>query len=532
MRKPSLTLLALVAIVSALFAGQGCTQPSGQQDISIPQKDTLTLFDTGPITLDPAISQESTSHTYVMQIFSGLVRLDQNMEPVGDIAEEWEMAGGGTVYTFHLLQNATFHDGKQITARDFKYSWERACRPETGSPTASTYLNDIVGARQVLDGQAQEIVGINVVDDYTLQVTIDAPKAYFLAKMTYPVAFVVDQSNVAAGEEWWRAPNGSGPFKLEAWREDQLLILERNELYYRDKAGVEHIVFLLWGGVPMQMYENGEIDVTYVSLGNLERALDQSNPLHDELMVFPELSITFIGFNCTGQPFDHADVRLALCHAVDRQGLVTQFLKDSVTAAGCILPPGMPGHSDEVTGPGYDLEQAAALLSQAGYSNTTAFPSVVFSAPGEGCNVASWLTAILWGWNQDLDVPCEVVQLESEAYFYRLDEELGDMFLFGWVADYPDPQNFLEVLFHSDSVNNYANYSNPQVDALLEQAAVEQDTSTRFDLYRQAEQLIVSDGACIPLWFGINYVLIKPHVKGYTLNPLGIPLLAQVSVEE
>ncbi|MBL7209229.1 MAG: peptide ABC transporter substrate-binding protein, partial [Dehalococcoidia bacterium] len=455
----------LVLLITALCLNSTCLLWDGQDSLSIPQKNTLTLVDAGPMTLDPTISQDVGSHSYIMQIFSGLVALDENMEPVGDIAEQWDISDDGKTYTFHLRQDVSFHDGKKVTARDFKYSWERACHPDTESPTAPTYLNDIVGVKEMLAGETEAIEGVRVLDDYTLQVTMDAPKAYFLAKLTYPVAFVVDEANVKSGEEWWHKPNGSGPFKLKEWREDELVLLERNETYYRDKAKLSYVAFLLWGGVPMQMYERGEIDATYVSLDNLERVMDESNPLHQELVVLPELSLVYIGLNTTKPPFNDPKVRQAFCRAVDIQRLISQLLKGSVIPADGILPPGMPGYGGEIQGLDYDLEQARTLIAEAGYADDADLPPLAFTVPGEGGNVPTWLTSILWQWKQGLEVEIEVRQLESEAYLYRLDEEMDEMFFFGWVADYPDPQNFLEVLFHSQTVNNKGKYSNPDVDS-------------------------------------------------------------------
>ena len=147
---------------------------------------TLCLWDIGPITLDPAISADMSSHTYVMQIFSGLVRLDHELNIVPDIAESWEQSTDGKTYTFYLHQGVKFHDGGEVKAADFKYSWERACDPDTGSGTAGTYLGDIIGVKDMLAGEAEEISGIEVIGDYTLRVTIDAPKAYFLSKLAIP----------------------------------------------------------------------------------------------------------------------------------------------------------------------------------------------------------------------------------------------------------------------------------------------------------------------------------------------------------
>jgi len=519
-------------LLVAILCTSSCGLLADDQPVSIPRNNTLTLFDTGPITLDPAMSQDSGSHSYVVQIFSGLVALDGDMQSVGDIAETWETGEDGRVDTFHLRQDVTFHDGTPVTAGDFKYSWERACRPETGSPTAPTYLGDIVGVQDMLSGDAGEIEGVRVIDDYTLEVTIDAPKAYFLAKLTYPVAMVIDSAEAGGGGEWWRTPNGTGPFKLKEWVQDELVLLQRNDLYYGDKAKVDYVAFLLWGGTPMQMYELGEIDVTSVYLSDLDRVMDEDNPLHQELQVLPEMSLSYIGFDTTRPPFDDVLVRQAFCHATDRESLVTQLLGDAVTLADGILPPGMPGYTGQTVGLEYDVELARTLMSDAGYGGGEGLSSIMFETYGEGGGMASWLTSVLWQWSQDLGVSLEVTQLETEAYFYRLDDQEYDMFVFGWIADYPDPQDFLELLFHSDSVNNYGGYSNAEVDLLLEQAAVEQDDDVRLDLYRQAEQIIISDAACIPLWFDMQYLLVKPYVKGYTLNPLGVPWLANVSLEK
>ncbi|GAF68624.1 unnamed protein product, partial [marine sediment metagenome] len=155
----------------------------------ISRQECLTLWDTGPITLDPALVREATSGSYLREIFSGLVTLNQGLQVVPDIAERWKVSEDGTNYTFYLRHGVRFHDGKEVKAGDFKYSLERACNPEIDSPTAETYLGDIVGVKEMLDGEAAEISGVKVINDYTLQITIDAPKAYFLAKLTHSPAF-------------------------------------------------------------------------------------------------------------------------------------------------------------------------------------------------------------------------------------------------------------------------------------------------------------------------------------------------------
>ncbi len=523
----ALVVLAMLCLGGNCFSG---TQTSG---VSVPDRDTLLLADSDPSTLDPALAREVGSVSYIMQIFSGLVAFDSGMNLVPDLAASWETGGSGTVYTFHLREEAVFHDGRSVTAGDFKYSWERACDPATGSRTAATYLNDIVGATEMLAGDADGISGVEVLDDQTLRVTIDQPKAYFLSKLAQPVSFVVDRNEADGGGQWWRRPNGTGPFKLEGWESGSLLLLERNEDFYRDRAKVGHVAFLFNAGYSMQLYEQGEVDVTGVSIYSLERVMDPGNALHSQLSVFPQYNITYLGFNCARAPFADARVRRAFCLAVDKERVVNQVLLDSVEAAGGIVPQGMMSYDAGLAANGYDVNAAKALLAQAGYGPGGSPLKVVVTLPGSSGDVAAYFTAVLYQWQQDLGVQIEVRQLDGDAYFDRLSEEKDDVFFWGWSADYPDPQDFLDVLFRSGSVNNVGGYVDAAYDALLDRAAVEADQAARAGLYQEAEvRLISQDAACLPLWFGRSYLLVKPRVQGYVLSPLGYPLLAGVSVQD
>jgi oligopeptide transport system substrate-binding protein len=491
----------------------------------------LNLYGIDPYTLDPAVAGEMTSHGYIMQLFSGLVCLDDNLEPAPDIAANWQVSNNGTTYTFSLRQDVTFHDGRAVKAADFKYSWERACDPATGSLTAATYLGDIVGVADVLTGGSQEISGIKVVDDFTLQVTIDAPKSYFLSKLTYPTAYVVEQENVAAGKNWWRHPNGTGPFKLRQWDTNSRLILEKNADYYGEKASLSLVVFHLWSGVPMNMYETGEIDITAIGSTYIDRIQDPAGHFYQELTVVPELSFSYIGFNTSRPPFDDVNVRRAFSLAIDKDRLVSLVFRDMVQRADGILPPGMPGYNEDLSGLAFDPAKARELIASSRYGDVSQLPPITVTTSGWGGLISSGLESIIHEWRQNLGVEVAVRQLEPERYIYNLKSEKDEMFFMGWIADYPHPQDFLEVLFHSRADNNYGGYSNPEADSLLQQAGIEQDYATSLALYQQAEQMLVDDAACLPLWFGQNYILVKPYVKGYNLNPQGLAKLNEVSIE-
>jgi len=519
-------LASLSLLVSTLlFLPSTACQPSSGQGV-------LRLWDTGPITLDPAISADMSSHTYVMQIFSGLVRLDQELNIVPDIAESWpEGSPDGKTYTFHLRQGVKFHSGREVKAADFKYSWERACDPDTGSGTAATYLGDIVGAKDMLSGKTGEISGVEVLDDYTLRVTIDAPKAYFLDKLAYPTAFVVDRVNVESGEEWWWEPNGTGPFKLREWEPGQRLILERSQVYYGEPAKLQRVIFSLVAEEPMALYETGQIDVVPVYLAYIDQVRDETNPLHQELAVTPELSLYYIGFNTAKPPFDDVNVRRAFCLAVNKERIAEVILRDMVNEADGILPPGMPGYSEALEGLDYDVEKAKEFIAVSRYGDVSNLPPITLTVDGYGNSIPSYLGAIIQEWQQNLGVKISVRQLEPENFIYNLKQEKDEMFVMGWIADYPDPHNFLDILFYTGSEVNIFEYSNPGLDALLDQAAIEQDGVVRLSMYQQAEQLVIDDAPCFPLFHGANYILVEPYVKGYELSPLGIPDLSKVYIE-
>ena len=520
-----LALLSLILVALLVSPWIACLPGQSGEDI-------LRLWDTGPITLDPAISADMSSHSYVMQIFSGLVRFDHELNIVPDIAESWEKSPDGKTYTFSLRQGVKFHSGREVKATDFKYSWERACDPDTGSGTASIYLGDIIGAKDMLAGKTGEISGVEVIDDYSLRVTIDAPKAYFLSKLAYPTTFVVDKANVESGEDWWREPDGTGPFKLREWRKGQWLILERSQIYYGELAKLEQVVFYLLAGLPMSMYETEQIDIVPVYWIYIDRVRDETGPFHSQLAETPVLSLYFIGFNTAQPPFDDVNVRRAFCHAVDKERIAELILRDMVIVADGILPPGMAGYNEALEGLDYDVEKAIELIAASRYGDVSKLPSITLTVDGYGNYIPSYLGAIIQQWEQNLGVEISVRQLEPENFIYNLKQEKDEMFMLGWIADYPDPHNFLDILFYTGSENNGFEYSNLSLDALIDQAAIEQDTTVRLAMYQQAEQLVVDDAPCLTLWHGANYILVQPYVKGYELSPLGIPDLSKVYINK
>lgn len=489
-----------------------------------------------PPTLDPHLTTDTTSSGVVVELFSGLVTMNTDLQLVPDIAESWDIDDTGTVYTFNLRKNAKFHDGKPITAHDVKWSLERAVHPDTASPVADTYLNDIIGVEKALEGETTEIEGVRVIDDHTIEFRIDAPKAYFLAKLTYPTAFVLDRENVeSGGRNWTENPNGTGPFRLAEYRIGERIILERNENFYRDPAHVDSISMNLAGGQAMAMYENDEIDITGVGLFDLDRVLDPSEDLNKELIIAPpDFSVSYVGFNTSMPPFDDPKFRQALNHAVDKELIATEVLSELVEPAYGILPPGFPGYNENLVGLEYDPELARQLLAESKYADPDTRPRIEVTVPGTGGTIGLDLEVIIEMWRQELGVEVEIQQVEWATYLEDLNQQRFQAYGgLGWQADYPDPQDFLDILFHTESSINHGAYSNPELDAVLEEARTEADLEKRVSLYHKAEKLIVDDAAWLPLWYaGERYVLIKPHVENYRVTPMIIPKLKEIRITD
>ena len=495
----------------------------------VSRQNSLFLWQGDIITLDPALSEDSPEGI-IGAIFSGLVRIDKDLKVVPDIAASWEVSDDGKTYTFYLREGVKFHDGKPVTAADFKYSWERACDPETESRKASTYLGDIVGAREMLAGEASELSGVKVMDDLTLEVTIDGAKPYFLYKLAYVTAYVVDRANVARGMNWTNGPNGTGPFRLKEWKKDELLILERNDDYYLEPAKLESVVFQIFAGQPMMMYEQGEIDIASVYMDALDRALDPAEPLNQELLITPSTDISYLGFNVAMPPFDDPRVRRAFALALDMDKILEVSLKGIAERAAGYLPPGIPGHNEELEPLPFDPEQAMQLIAESKYGSVNNLPPVVLYGLYSIGPVGE-AAAAMWQQNLGVKVEAQIIE-ELEEYHERRHNRELQLFFSGWGADYIDPQNFLEVLFHSESEENVSAYSNPEVDAALEKAAVERDEEARLKIYQDIEKLILEDLPLVPFYQGSKKnVLVKPYVEGFYLAPIGVNIWKDISVK-
>ena len=524
------------AIAPDLQTSSGTENVAGGDDPK--QGGVFNTLWSDPPTLDPHLVTDGTSYGIVIEIYSGLVRLGANpsnpFEP--DLAESWSVLEDGTVYEFKLRNGLVFSNGDPVTAQDFKWSFERAAHPDTASTVAEEFLGDIVGIQDIVDGNATTAEGIEVVDERTLRITIDAPKAYFIAKLTYPTAFVLNKNNVETlGRSWVDEPVSTGPFTLKEYRIGQRIRLARNDNFWDRTAYLDEVVFNLAGGVAMAMYENDEIDVTGVGLADLERVQDPTEELNKDLVeVPPNFAVSYVGFNINEAPFDDANFRQALNHSVDKQLIADQVFSNLVKPAYGIIPPGFPGFSAEITGLEFDPELAQDLLNQSAYADPSTRPRIVLTVPGTGGSPGLTTEVVADMWRQNLGIEIEIQQVEWATYIQDLHRgRLQAWSGLSWQADYPDPQTFIDVLFRSNSAINYGGYANSQVDEYVVAAQTEQDATKRVEFYNDAEQIVVSEAAWLPLWWGVDSkALVKPWVQDYQFSSLTIAKFKDVWLDK
>jgi ABC-type transport system substrate-binding protein len=367
-------------------------------------------FETGdPRYYDPATGPADR------RVFGGLVGFNPQLALQPDLAESWDISADGTVYTFYLNPKAKFHDGRPVTAADVVYSWERAADPKTRSQQAGTFLGDIVGFAEKQRGEADSISGLKVLDESTLEVTIDGPKPYFLMKLTWGPALVVDRANVESGAEWYRTPNGTGPYRLLRWEEDKARLYQRNEQYHLEPATIPYLIGRLdaWNG--LRMYELGELD--HVALNSFQAAAlrNSENPMRESLRESPSMCTSFVTFDTSRAPFDDPKVRQAFALAVDRQRYQERVLEGSGISANGLYPPGLPGFNPALQRLPHDQALARQRLAETKYASEQ-LPPITITTAGQGFYTNPAIGVLAQMWQETLGAQIKIEALEPVSY--------------------------------------------------------------------------------------------------------------------
>jgi ABC-type transport system substrate-binding protein len=507
----------LVLILLTLISANACRK---SDDGRLPGYLYLRL-NSNPTTLDPALITDVLGGSIAAKLFNGLVRFNENLDIVPDIARSWTLSPDQLTYTFRLRRDVRFSNGRKVTAQDVRYSFERVLTPATKAPL-TWVLDKIEGAHDFLNGGTPHISGIRVVNDHTLVLRLEKPFGPFLSLLAMTTAYVVPPEEVARlGQDFGTHPVGSGPYTLSEWKHGQYVILMAREDYFEGRPKLNGIYYRI---IPEDLtavmeFETGHIDILLIPSSEYKRYT--SDPAWRDLVYGrPGLNSYYLGLNCTRPPFNDVRVRRALNMAIDRQHILnTVFEKRGVLASGPI-PPGLWKNGALARGAAgyrYDLKKAKALIQEAGAEGATI--NIYITADPEVLDIVE----VVQNYLAKAGLNAKITQLDWSAFKHAVNEGEPDAFWLSWWADYPDPENFLYPLFHSASVGSSGNRTrciDPEFDRLIETAQHTMDERQRYRLYRQAEDRIIQNAPWVFMWHRADYFVIQPWVTDFKIYPI------------
>src|SRR5437870_971949 len=479
-----------------------------------------------PATLDPARISDIYSRSVSQQIFDGLVQFDHTLAIAPALAQSWKARRDGLTWTFTRRKGVQFHHGREVTADDVVYSFTRILDPRTRSGAADLF-SAIKGAREFREGRASAVAGLAALDRHTVQVVLDAAALPFVSVLAVGHAKIVPREIVERDPEGFaQKPIGTGPFRFVRWDRGKEITLAANPAYFDGPPRLARVVYRIFLGEQFDaMYDEfrrGGLEDSPLPSRDYLRAVAAAG---QQYIKRPMISLRFYGFNTRIKPLDDRRVRQALNYAIDRDAILQAVHLGRYALARGILPPGTQGFNPRLGGYGYDPDRARDLLARAGYPEGRGLPPIAVWSSVKRDEIVRELDEIR-RYFAAVGVTIEVHHLTDWPAFSRqLDEGRLPMFLYGWYADVPDPDNFLFKLFHSKSPRNFFGYANPTVDDLLVQARAERDVLRRVDLYRRAEQAILDDAPLMPVLHHTYERLFQPYVRAVEVNGLGDPYI-------
>ncbi|GIW71803.1 MAG: hypothetical protein KatS3mg102_1345 [Planctomycetota bacterium] len=504
-------LLAVAAIPYAVVRSAARLEPASLRYVSGPE----------PETLDPAQATAVLEVRLLAALFEGLFRLDPaTLAPVPAAARSFEVEPDARRYVFRLREGLSWSDGSELVAEDFLFAWRRAAEPATGAPLAAEAAAVAAAARAP--------------DRHTIEIALPTPRPELPALLTLPCFLPVPRTAIARHGEGWTRPGhmvSNGPFRLERWDPGRGLRLVRNP-YYHSPARLESIDALtiaaaaLGEATALRLYEAGEVDLVFgVPDGALPRL--RGRP---DLEEGPGLGTVLLRMNLERPalgaaglprptPFADARVRLALALAIEREALVKSVLRGAGSPAATLVPEGLAGYRSPPP-PGGGLERARALLAEARAAGALVGPlafELLFAASDEAARHGAEVLAAHWG--QALGARVRLRPMERKAYFRTMRRRDYDMAWGSWIADYPDPENFLGI-FRAHSGNNRTGFADARFEELLERARAAAQSAERLHWLAQAEARLLSLAPCAPLYRTHRVWLRRPGLEGLVANPL------------
>ena len=498
-----------------------------------------TPFGLYPNTLDPQQVAFVNEIGVVGMIYEGLLRLNTDLTLAPGAAERWQVSNDGLTYTFTLRAGLKYSDGQPLTARNFEYALKRAVDPLLATPIqAGLFMIAGAEAYGTADAKAtsteqlqklRDAVGVKARDDTTLDVRLVKPAAYFPYLATfYNSSYPARQDIIErAGDTWWtRAENlvGNGPFMVKELREKERIVLVPNPHWRGPHPAADQVVyrFLSDTKTAFEAYKSGELDLINLEAEDLVE-VERDAALRLEVLQAPGSCTQGLAFNLTKPPFDQRDVRLAFAKAVDRTAWTRDVWSGTASPALAWLPDGIPGANPNAGSiQAFDSAAARALLAQSGYLNGPGLPEIKLTFPSTSRDkIRHEFLASQFQRNLGITVALDPIEPQTLVGLERSATTFPALSLFGWCTDYPNPQNWLSLVWRSTALAQVMGYQNQALDRLLDAADAEQNTARRLELYQQAEKIVLTDDvAFAPLHHPKHVYLVKPTVSHGRVTPV------------
>jgi ABC-type transport system substrate-binding protein len=518
-------LLVLCSILLVFVSFTGCFEKKAvntkQTEGSQAKENVFTFaIDEVPSIFDPRKAASTFENLINAQTSEPLLKYDyKTMEPMAGIAKSWDIKNDGKTFTFHLRNDVKFSNGKPVTANDFKYSFEKTIEPDT---TTSYILAPVLGADEKLSGKAKETKGIKVVDDYTLEITLEKSNCNFLSALASYMLVIFDKNEVEKqGKEFGKTGiSGVGPFKYLSSNENEVVLVKNND-YYNRKPYIDKVRFVKMSREKAwEEYNKGNVDFSFF-VPNAR--VNMKDPKYkDHIKIVPQLATAMITLNPQKEPFkSNSKLREAVSCAINRKYLVDTVLNDfSGVAANAIVPPVLLGQSEGDKIVSYDKEKVKALLAEAGFPEGKGLPelNLTYFDRGNQKQIVESIKKDLEAFNMKVKLIL-IDKPDSPIPFKR---DVTDLCRIAYGPDYLDIDSYIQPLLHSKGAFNITGYTNKEVDKLFDKASITQSFAERKNLFREAENLILKDYYCMPLYWNQMAIITSPRVKSYQMTPMEI----------
>ncbi len=466
-------------------------------------------------TVDPAFADTIAENQIVDLIYSGLVKYNYLTNIVPDLCTHWEISDDGLRYTFFLKKNVIFHNGQIFTSADVLATFKRLLDENMNSSQAGMFFV-IKGAKEFHNGEVSELTGIRVIDDYTVEFLLEKPLVFFLDLLTLSAAKIIPQS-----EYHTKSKNvsliGSGPYIVEIFKPEDKMVLRKNNAYFvHNRPFLERIIFDLsteGNKDAIKRFEKGEIDFVFAGDETYLSQINEDDKFKDYIETIPQVSTYFLAFNCLKKPFDNPQIRYAFSLAIDRYKIVNFLPPDYAIPAFTIVPNGIFSFGS-VSSFNFDPERALRILKQENFDFDNFVFEITFRKKGE--EIPGDILAMKECF-ENINVKVKLNGLSK--HWEYIEKREFHAFRVGWIADYPDADNFIYTIFNTNTGDPFClGYKNPEVDKLSEEARYEIEPRTRAKLYSKIEQIILNDCPVAPLYHRKDIILRNQNLQGVKLK--------------